>query len=512
MELSVSNDFISLFFPEHSEFTTEDILEEFKIYIFRLMNITVDSLIQEQINNEFENTQLKKSYKDFFSQKVNSVLQITSLYNSLTTNTNLIKASLDKNSNILESNKMLFTETNMNKDIQKVVKDIELNKSVSKSNEILLHILSIPSYMIDCFQNEEYDLYYEYYSYIKNISYNNTIITSIKDIAMIVHEKICKLLKELLSINYKLGDKMTYELLYDILELQTSSQSESLMNVNETIIKKVEVILYQFKLYMSNPTNNSIQRSNDILSFYESKLNILNQILNEYHSNENISSYRNEILIFIFNEYIYNSLHVLYQKHMVNNSYITIKEKVIDFVNAIDISTNTEIINQIDVIMKQYYFEILDIYLKKITNSVKNYLLIAKDVKKLFSKVVTHNFKYELLVILFNNYAVVNNLITSENFFRIEDKVNSIEKVKQSCCEVIDNIALFFNNNCFMFKATVEMEKEYSMFKEILLQNILRKQIKDLFNFFQYDYDYEISIVKIQNESKLNLIENKSFF
>ena len=56
------------------------------------------------------------------------------------------------------------------------------------------------------------------------------------------------------------------------------------------------------------------------------------------------------------------------------------------------------------------------------------------------------------------------------------------------------------------------MEKEYSMFKEILLQNILRKQIKDLFNFFQYDYDYEISIVKIQNESKLNLIENKSFF
>ena len=61
--------------------------------------------------------------------------------------------------------------------------------------------------MIDCFQNEEYDLYYEYYSYIKNISYNNTIITSIKDIAMIVHEKICKLLKELLSINYKLGDK-----------------------------------------------------------------------------------------------------------------------------------------------------------------------------------------------------------------------------------------------------------------------------------------------------------------
>ena len=60
MELSVSNDFLSLFLPEQSEFKTEEILEEFKIYIFKLMNITIDSLIQEQINNDFENSELKK--------------------------------------------------------------------------------------------------------------------------------------------------------------------------------------------------------------------------------------------------------------------------------------------------------------------------------------------------------------------------------------------------------------------------------------------------------------------
>ena len=45
----VDNEFISLFLPETSEFKTEDVLEEFKFYIFRIMNLTVDTLIQEQV-------------------------------------------------------------------------------------------------------------------------------------------------------------------------------------------------------------------------------------------------------------------------------------------------------------------------------------------------------------------------------------------------------------------------------------------------------------------------------
>jgi hypothetical protein len=54
MELPVvDNEFISLFLPETSEFTTEDVLEEFKFYIFRIMNLTIDTLIQEQVNNAY---------------------------------------------------------------------------------------------------------------------------------------------------------------------------------------------------------------------------------------------------------------------------------------------------------------------------------------------------------------------------------------------------------------------------------------------------------------------------
>jgi hypothetical protein len=45
----VDNEFISLFIPDNSEFKSEDVLDEFKIYIFKISNLTVDSLIQEQV-------------------------------------------------------------------------------------------------------------------------------------------------------------------------------------------------------------------------------------------------------------------------------------------------------------------------------------------------------------------------------------------------------------------------------------------------------------------------------
>ena len=113
MELSVSNDFISMFIPESSEFSTEEIIDEFKIYVFRMMNITIDSLVQEQINNDFENAELKKKYKDFFINRIDHVIKVTSLFNEISTKTAIIKSSLEKNINIIEKNKNTFDENNI---------------------------------------------------------------------------------------------------------------------------------------------------------------------------------------------------------------------------------------------------------------------------------------------------------------------------------------------------------------------------------------------------------------
>ena len=154
MELSVSNDFISLFLPDQSEFTTDEIIDEFKIYIFRLMNITVDSLIQERINNEYENNQLKVAYKDFFSSRVDSVLNIAKLHNEIITKSNIIKSSLESNIKLIEKNKNTFDENNINKDFEKVTNDIKVNKFILK-NQALVHFMSIPYSMIQNFQNNK---------------------------------------------------------------------------------------------------------------------------------------------------------------------------------------------------------------------------------------------------------------------------------------------------------------------------------------------------------------------
>ena len=50
MELPiVDNEFLGLFLPENSIYKTDDVIEEFKFYIFRIMNLSVEDLIQEQV-------------------------------------------------------------------------------------------------------------------------------------------------------------------------------------------------------------------------------------------------------------------------------------------------------------------------------------------------------------------------------------------------------------------------------------------------------------------------------
>jgi hypothetical protein len=50
MEVSVlDNEFLSLFFPENSDFSNDDILEEYKYFIFIIMKSSSDALIQEKV-------------------------------------------------------------------------------------------------------------------------------------------------------------------------------------------------------------------------------------------------------------------------------------------------------------------------------------------------------------------------------------------------------------------------------------------------------------------------------
>lgn len=75
---NVDDDFLGLFVPESSPFSPEDIIEEFKIYVFKLMNISIDVVLQEQVYSNKSRrlimsmiiTCLERNSKSFFMKSL----------------------------------------------------------------------------------------------------------------------------------------------------------------------------------------------------------------------------------------------------------------------------------------------------------------------------------------------------------------------------------------------------------------------------------------------------------
>ena len=512
MELSVSNDFISLFLPDQSEFTTDEIIDEFKIYIFRLMNITVDSLIQERINNEYENNQLKVAYKDFFSSRVDSVLNIAKLHNEIITKSNIIKSSLESNIKLIEKNKNTFDENNINKDFEKVTNDIKVNKFILK-NQALVHFMSIPYYMIQNFQNNNFDLYIEYYNYVKSnnqIGENDKsgVINEILNICFYVHKKIKETIINLLSVNYK-GIQIKNEYMYDILELEPNKEifdNKSELIINDEV-KNISMLMFEIEIYMKK--NAVTLTSNEALNYFEEKIVKINEVL----SNKEI---QNKVINLIYEKYLSTIIKDYFNENNVN-AYLTQRDKILNFVNNTKLNENNfALINEIDGIMKKNYFSFLQKNLDKNDNYIKNYFLLLKDVKKFFSSVITLNnpsspmnaLKYEINLILFNNLAYINNIITTDNFIRHKDKVDTMTMMVNHCEKIIKHVIQFFNENLFLLKLSAENEREFLSFKDIFLTNIIHKFLSDIYKFFQMQNAFEQTI--LQGEKELSELTNKN--
>ena len=208
MELSISNNFLDLFIPEQSNFTKEELIEVFKTYIFKLMNLDMESLIQEQINNDRENIELHKKYKDFFTGKVDSILKINNLYKSIKDRTSLIKNAIEENSKLIENSKN-NSDNLIEKENNILMKDFQINKKIIKNfgNNAVLKVFNIPFYMIECFRNNEFDAYLQYYKFIMEKLPTNkySILKKLKGLVAFIHNNIINFIKNLLSINYSIN-------------------------------------------------------------------------------------------------------------------------------------------------------------------------------------------------------------------------------------------------------------------------------------------------------------------
>lgn len=501
MELYVSNEFLSLFLPEQSSFNSEEIREEFKIYIFRLMNITVDSLIQEQINNDYENDQLKKKYKDFFSNRISSVLHTNELYKEIQNKTHVIKSSLEKNISTIEQTQSLFTQENSNKELLAISNNIRINKYILKNTQ-LIELFSVPSSMIQCFERKEYELYLEYYNYVMGIPNddNLSIIAQLKNIVVFVDKMLSEFLKNLLSIDYS-DINVNPEIIFDILHLKVDKDIFPEGEV-DLFKKKITAYLYQIELFNNKK---ALKKNFNLLNFFESKIILIEKCLTTSENREEAEVIC-LILRMIFEKYLFSLFKILFE----HNDYFKTKEKVCSFLKSIrTFEICPDILIEVDFILKNYFYKNLEEALTENENYIKNYLTMTKDIKKFFTALIpqnpnktTTNLKYEILFILFNNFAYINNIVVSETFLRHKDKVETISKLNNHCNKLIQIVAKFFNDNYINFKINNEIEKEFNNFKELFVTNLLSKFLIDIYSFFKMAESFDSTI--LYSEKKLN--------
>ena len=519
MELSISNNFLSLFIPEQSKFSNEEIIEVFKTYIFKIMNMDMDSLIQEQINNEKENIELHKKYKDFFSGKVDSILKINHLYKSIKDRTSLIKNALDENMKIIERNNDNNRDNLLNKESNILMKDFQTNKKIIKNNnnDKISKVFSIPFYMIDCFKNNEFESYLKYYKFImeKLPSQKYKSFEKLKNLVIFINDNMIKFIKNLLSINYDM--KIPYNIIFDLLQMERNKifidfdnkdNNNDINNELDNEIKILSVYILQidlwtkhFNINSSNNKNedknnlNNTDKNKDILNFFESKIkSILKEIKN--------TKLKEIFYKYIFDNYIYDYINYIYSFDSYNKTY----SKINNFIKNSKINEiSNAIAYNIYKISKIYFFNNLDSLLNSHKEIITNYMSSFTNIKRFFDSNIPINpktssnkdlldLKYEIFFIFENNFSYILKNIMDEVLFKFTDKVKVIRIFFGHIDELLGIINDFFYKHGFILLNGQNLINHYNEFKNIL-NKIIMKYSQNIIQFFGIDKNFDTNFM-----------------
>jgi hypothetical protein len=496
MELPiVDNEFLSLFLPETSEFNMDDILNDFKFYIFKMMSLGIDSLIQEQINNEYDNNISRKEFKTFFNDRINTVLEVNNLYTTVQNKIAIIKNSLEKGRNIIEENSELFNMDKINLELNILNKYIQCNKSFTNNSthNVLLDLLNIPCCMIDCFRNKCLDLYLEYYNYIKEVdnTHNDdthkSTIRLVKTYADKINEILCNLIQKMIRQNSRELNDFKYEEIFDILNLNSYSNKlfkNSIIFKNKSEsesyspeMKIITVILYQFSTYYKTISFNTGKIFTDFFNFCKEKIFLINDVgINDTVLSEFSINY-------IMEEYFIPTLKNYYFDQNNGYSINLYKERKNELVNFISNSIlknnpHTHIIVQVKEIINSNFFAYLDHILNMNQFMIKRYLSGVKDIKKLLTaenqnQLTDNKYKNELLVILYNNLSEIYNDIIAENITQsnvsIKDKYRILSSMEEHVEKLLTIIQNFFNDNFYLMRQENISSESIDNFKKELI-------------------------------------------
>ena len=520
MELSISNNFLDLFIPEQSTFSKEELIEVFKTYIFKLMNMDIESLIQEQINNDRENIELHKKYKDFFTGKVDSILKINNLYTSIKDRTNLIKNAIDENTKIIANNKN-NNDNLLEKENNTLMKDFQMNKKIIKNfgNNSVLKIFNIPFYMIECFRNNEYDAYLKYYKFIMEKLPKNKYANfeKLKELVVFINYNIINFIKNLLSINYNIN--IPNNKIFDLLQIAPNKillSDEKIGIINDNI-KILSVFLLQIDLWTKhynislndknldkNDNDNNEEKMKNILNFFETKIKIISKEINDNKLKEIFFKY-------IFDNYIYDYINYIYSIEQYAKAYFKINLFIKNSnINAISNSISYNIYK----ISKTFFFKNLLSILSFHKEILINYMSSFIDIKAFFESRIPINektssnkdlldLKYEIFFIFENNFSYLFKIISDEIIFKFCDKVKTIKIYLEHIDDIIEIINDFLYKHGFILVSEQNLVKEFNEFKNIL-NKIVTKYSNNIIRFFGVKQNFDTNILM----PKLNTFNN----
>lgn len=322
MELpTLDNEFIALFIPETTSLPKKEYIEELKIYIFKIMGLTLQDLVQENINLNDSNIELHHKLKSYLEERIESILDINDTFLRCLGNLESIIFHIEDIKNSINSLLKNTSSTNKYNKVKILQEEIKLSKEILDSP--ILQLLEIPGCMFKCIQKDDLALFIKFDEFMKNYfeqidveaqelknisastdkieSYNNNFSTTSETTICLlfvdklrsyyskVREYCVKFLNNNLKLseNYNIINECLYDIIFPITNFNENYIKSFLITIIKTLLKKeindsfisdneelnkvyklLVLVIYQIDLQMNSLFNNSNSDSNQLPDFH----------------------------------------------------------------------------------------------------------------------------------------------------------------------------------------------------------------------------------------------------
>jgi hypothetical protein len=379
-------------------------------------------------------------------------MEINTTYANIQNKIDLIKFNIEKNK------KLASTKFN-NNEVNEMFDDIQIYKYINKHTEIL-DLMSIPSYMIQAIKNNSYDIYLEYFKFIKSVSCDINLIKLIKATCVKINSILSGIIRKTLFNDIK--SDISLSDMNDILELQ----------INEMLgesDKEANIILYQLGC---NPERKEIE-------YYKRKIDMLRNYLND----DKFYTCMNYIL----------------------DNYIDVKDVNTLLLLNIDLGRVRSLSTFEDSIMNSIFDSLNNTFIKNLT-LIRKYLASVKDIRKLLTPDSSNNLvKYDIIVIINNNLIDIINGVLNYNIQKIKHKTKIITVIDKHILDILNLIQIFAEDNSYLFIYS-SIQSEVDIFKTILF-DVLSSTLKCLYSHLDLIRIFEIKDKSIWNFLFLNQLD-----